>query len=153
MLGALIKGFVPGLVGQVLGPVLDLVKQYQAGKITEAELEAGIRRSIVDAFASIEVAWAEATASMFGDLMGAVTKSKTAARAWAIVIYVELAVLTWHQVGIPAYVHFSGSAWPSSGATVDWAYALLALCLGGAAMTSAKGDVAGLAKRLLGRDR
>jgi hypothetical protein len=38
--------------------------------------------------------------------------------------------LFWYQVGAPAYQVITGTAWPSPGISLEWAYLLVAAMIG-----------------------
>ena len=69
-----------------------------------------------------------------------------------MVLYSQLFVLVWHQFCIPAIVALKFvKDYPTSGATVNWAYALVALCLGAPAIASRIGPAAGWAAENIGK--
>lgn len=140
--GPLIKTLVEGLSA----PVVDIVKAHIAGQITKEQLNEKLAEAILAAFASVEQAFLASLTQTYTAFITATKDNKTLARMIAVTLYAELAVLIWHQVGIP-FVIFIGltKAYPSSGATVDWAYALIALCLGAPAIASRVGPAAGWA--------
>jgi hypothetical protein len=37
----------------------------------------------------------------------------------------QLFVLLWYQIGAPAYLVITGTAWPSPGVTLEWSYLLV----------------------------
>lgn len=122
------------LTGPLVGRIVDLVKAYQERKLSEAEIEGEVRKAVIAATAEVEAEWARASAQMYSSFIAAAARSRLLAAGWLAVLVSQLLVLLWHQMGIPLYVHITGTAFPSSGATVDWAYALVALCLGGGAV-------------------
>ena len=84
-------------------------------------------------FAEVEKAWAEAATKQYAEFQQTLRSSPVVQRAFVAVIVTQLIVLLWYQIGVPALVYLAGQPWPSAGATVEWAYLLLALCLGGGA--------------------
>jgi hypothetical protein len=115
------------------GGVLDLIKQYQEGKITEAQMKAEVEKASIEAMLKVEVAYAEAATEQFKAFQESVRASPQVARAFVVVMVTQLFVLLWAQWGAAAFELATGVAWPAPNATVDWSYAILALCLGGGA--------------------
>jgi len=123
LMGAVTKRLIDGALG--------IFDRYQKKEITRVQVEAELKQVVMTSWAEVEKAWAAATSAMYGSLMQAATKSKLVAVGWIVTLFSQLAVLLWHQIGIPAYTHFTGNTYPSSGTTVEWAYLLIALLLGG----------------------
>src|SRR5690606_5411041 len=86
--------------------------------------------ALLATFAEIEKAHADALAKTYASFMQAMAQSKLMQTVWGAVVISQLFVLLWHQAGIPALVYLTGAGYPSSGTTVEWAYLLLAGCLG-----------------------
>lgn len=100
-------------------------------QITIEELRAQTLKALLDTIREVEKAHADVLAKTYAAFMQAVVQSPIMQRTWATVVLVELAVLAWAQVGVPAIVAVGWvDRWPSAGATIDWAYALLAFCVG-----------------------
>lgn len=130
MLGGLFGGIVGSLVDKLIAPFTDLFKAYINKEITVEELRTRMVAAMLSSFTQVEVAHSEALAKTYGDFMQAATKSRLMRVVWASVALSQLAVLLWHQIGIPAFAYYTGHAYPSSGTTVNWAYALLGFCIG-----------------------
>lgn len=123
---SIIKQFAEGLVGKITGAF----EAYFQKQITEAQLKAQVTEAALQTFKEVEVSANETLAKTYASFMGAAANNSLIRSVWAAVVLSQLAVLLWHQVGIPAYVHFSGHSWPSSGTTVEWAYLLVAALCG-----------------------
>lgn len=126
MLASIAGAIAPLLVNKLA----DVFIAYQNKQITLAELQAEIAKALMECFATVAKAEADAltkTFSTFGEMM---RNSRIVRIVWAIVVLSQLAVLLWLQVGISAFVYVYGGTWPSAGATGDWAYLLLSACLG-----------------------
>ena len=121
--GFLLPKLIPSLAG--------IAEQFKRGEIGKAEMEARMHEATQQALAEVGKANADSIARSFASFMDAAKASPLMQRVWGAVTLSQLGVLLWHQVGIPAYVHWIGSSYPSSGTTVEWAYLLLAFCLGG----------------------
>lgn len=121
---------VMALAPILTGSLADAFKAYEQKQITLAELNAKVQTALMSAFADVQKSQSAALAQTFASFMDAAKNSALMRTVWAIVVLSQLAVLIWHQAGIPAVVYFTGHGYPSSGTTVEWAYLLLAACLG-----------------------
>jgi hypothetical protein len=140
MLAALFTGPVlSALLGGLLGPLKDMFTAYLNKEISEAELKERLQAAMLQAFADVEKSYAESLTATFQSFMQAAAQSKLMQDVWAWVACSQLAVLLWHQMGIPFVTWFFAIHYPSSGATVDWAYALVMFCLGGGAISMRMG--------------
>ncbi|MFL9829068.1 hypothetical protein, partial [Rhodoplanes sp. SY1] len=113
-------------------------------------------QALLATFRAVEVEAYQTLAKTYATMMDAATKSPLVRAVWAAVTLSQLAVLLWHQVGIPALVYVTGERYPSSGTTVDWAYALVFGCLGLGPMVmrsgpTGPGGLADTLKRAIGR--
>jgi hypothetical protein len=138
------SGALSALVNALLGPAEDMFKQYVAGQITKEQLAEKLQEAMLAAFSQVEASYMDSITKSYAAFMQSATQNPAMARAWSVVLYSQLLVLFWHQVGIPAIIALGIVAkYPSSGATVDWAYALVALCLGAPAIASRIGPADG----------
>ena len=131
---SLAKAVVDLLTGKLLDKVSDLAELYLKKEISNAEFRSRVEIEVQNTVRETEKAWAEAATKQFESLQQTVRQSSVVARAYAAVIVTQLFVLLWYQWGASAFLLITGTPWPSAGATVDWAYAILALCLGGGAL-------------------
>ena len=146
MLAALFTGPVlTALLNGLLGPLEAIFKDYTQGQITKEELAERLQATILTTFAQIDAQYQDSLTKTYAAFLQAASTNPVMARAWSWVLYSQLLVLVWHQVGIPAIDLVFSIKYPSSGATVDWAYALIALCLGAPAIASRIGPAAGWA--------
>ena len=121
---------IMALVPILTGSLADAFKAYEQKQITLAELNAKVQEALIAAFAEVQKSQSVALAQTFASFMDGAKNSSLMRRVWASVVLSELAVLLWHQAGIPALVAMTGRAYPGSGTTVEWAYLLVAACLG-----------------------
>jgi hypothetical protein len=136
MLAALFTGpILSALCNSIFGNLTQAFTAYLNKQITEAELKEKLQAAMLSGFADVEKAYAESLTQTFQSFMQAAAQSKLMQCVWASVALSQLLVLLWHQVGIPAVSFFFSVRYPSSGATVDWAYALVMFCLGGGAIS------------------
>lgn len=140
ILASLFSGpIITALVNGLMGPLEAIFKDYIAGQITKEQLAEKMQEALLATFAQVEAAYLDSITKTYTAFIQAASQNPVMTRAWSIVLYSQLLVLFWHQMAIPALVYFSGVKYPSSGATVDWAYALIALCLGAPAIASRVG--------------
>jgi len=140
MLGSIIGALGGNIVDSLLGKITGVFESYFKKEISMEELRTKVLQSLLSTFSEIEKAHADSIAKTFDSFMRAAAQSKIMQVVWASVAISQLLVLLWHQVGIPAFVYFAAVKYPSSGATVDWAYALLMFCLGGGAVALRMGS-------------
>ncbi len=154
MLSAIFSSLGGAIIDKFFGNALKAFEMYNNKVISLEELKTKLYIELVEAVKSVEVAHAEALAKTYASFMGALEKSKLMQVVWASVTISQLLVLLWHQVGIPWFVLLMqqtvpGWKYPSSGTTVDWAYLLLAACIGAAPVLLRAGPGAGnLADRM-----
>ena len=142
LLSALPK-MVPILLPSLVPALSGIIDKYQTGQITKDQLQSEISKALLDAFTSVEATDVEGISKTFSDFIAAADHNPRISRTWATVVYIQLAVLVWFQVGIPAIVYFYGKPWPSSGNTAEWSYGLLLLTLGGGAAMLRVGPTSG----------
>lgn len=121
---------IMALVPILTGSLADAFKAYEQKQITLAELNAKVQQSLISAFAEVQKSQSAALAATFASFMDGAKNSALMRAVWAAVVLSELVVLLWHQLGIPAVVYLTGHGYPGSGTTVEWAYLLIAACLG-----------------------
>lgn len=130
MLSALAGPVIAQIASGLIGKVADVFIAYQAKQISRDQLQAEVARSLLATIGEVEKSQADALAATYASFMQAAKSSIVLQVAWASVVISQLGVLLWHQIGIPALVYLSKAPYPSSGATVEWAYLLLAGMLG-----------------------
>jgi hypothetical protein len=121
------------LTGKVLDKVTGVFELYLKKQISEAEFRSRVEIAVQETVKASEKEWTDLAAKQYAEFQKSVRQSPILARAYAAVIVTQLFVLLWYQWGASAFLLVTGKAWPSAGATVDWAYLILALCLGGGA--------------------
>ena len=148
ILGSILKQVGGDLINNIIDKGSNLFQAYLNKEISKEELRTRLLETMLKSTTEIEKAHAESLTSTFNTFITAAATNPTLARGWAVVLYSQLFVLVWHQWCIP-FIVFMGwvEKYPSSGTTTDWAYALIAFCLGGGSVllrTSAKLDLSGL---------
>lgn len=128
--GGLLLRLAPLVVGALRPKLGDLIDQFETRQITREQLDARLDEAALEAFTEVEVKHADVLGKTYAEFMQAAQRSLMMRVVWASVTFSQLLVLLWHQVGISALVYFGGRSWPSSGSTVEWAYLLVAFCLG-----------------------
>lgn len=143
MLTTLFSGpIISALIKGLMGPLESIYKDYIGGQISKEQLAEKLQEAILSTLAQIEVQFMDSITKTYTAFIQAAAQNPVMARAWSVVLYSQLFVLMWHQLIIPALATL-GVDYKSSGATVDWAYALVALCLGAPAIASRVGPAAG----------
>lgn len=118
------------VTGGLVDKVLDLGKAYFAKQISQAEFESRVKIAAQETASQIEAHWAQAAAEIAKSTQATLAASPVLQRAYAIVLFLQLFVLVWYQLGAPAYQVITGTAWPSPGASVEWAYLLIGAMVG-----------------------
>ena len=126
MIAAIVKILTGGLVDKVF----DLGKAYMAKQISEAEFRSRVEIAAQETAAEIEQSWAKAATDTAKATQATLAKSPLLQRAWASVLFLQVVVLVWYQIGAPAFTVITGQAWPSPGISLEWAYLLVATMLG-----------------------
>jgi hypothetical protein len=123
---AIITAIAPMLIGKLA----DAFSAYEKKQITLAELNAKVSEALMQCFSEVMKSESDALAKTFATFGQVLINSRLVRIVWAIVVLSQLCVLLWLQIGISALVYVFGGAWPSAGATGDWAYLLIAGLLG-----------------------
>lgn len=148
MLTTIITTLAPLLIGKLA----DAFTAYENKQITLAELNAKVQQALIEGFAEVQKSQSAALAQTFASFMDAAKNSKLMRIVWATVTLSQLLVLLWHQVGIPAFVRYTGETYPGSGTTVEWAYILVAACVGFGPVVLNKGpgkvDLSGMTTKI-----
>lgn len=144
MLAALFTGPVlTALINGLMGPLESIFHDYTNGQITKEQLAERLQAAMLSTLAQIDAQFQDSLTKTYTAFLQAASTNPAMARAWSVVLYSQLFVLIWHQFCIPAIDLLFQVKYPSSGATVDWAYALVALCLGAPAIASRIGPASG----------
>jgi hypothetical protein len=118
------------LTGGLLDKLLEAYSLRQQGKISEAEFRSRVEIAAQENAAKIEESWAEASSDAVQATHASLGKSPILQRAWASVLFLQVTVLVWYQIGAPAFQVITGTPWPSPGVSLEWAYLLVATQLG-----------------------
>lgn len=148
MLSAIFSSLGGAIIDKFFGSALKAFELYTSKQISMEELKVRLLTSLVEAVKEVEVAHAQSITSTFTAFFGAVKESKLMQIVWGAVTLSQLFVLLWGQIGIPWFVMLMrrtepGFSYPSAGTTMDWAYLLVAACLGGGAVLLRAGPGAG----------
>jgi hypothetical protein len=156
LLASLFSGpILTSLVNSLIGPLEKIYGDYIQGKISKEQLAEQLQAAMVSAFAQIEAQFLDSITKTYTTFIQTASQNPVMTRAWAAVLYSQLFVLIWHQWVIPLLVLVFDVKYPSSGVTVNWSYALIALCLGAPQIISRIGPAASWAsdslKRMVGK--
>jgi hypothetical protein len=122
--------FIKILSGGLLDKVIDTYALYRKGEITKAEFDAKVKIASKDAEVEIEKAWAKAVSEVTESVQVTVRSSVIIQKAYAIVLFLQLFVLVWYQLGASAFTIVTGAVWPAPMASIEWAYLLIAAMIG-----------------------
>lgn len=140
----------------IAGRIFDSFDLGQKLSLTKEQFIEQTKQHVADASAEIEKAWAEASAKMAAEAQATVRASFNAPdwltrNTWAFVVWSQLCVLLWYQIGIPVYIHLYGGTFPRTGDDLlQWAYALIGGALGVRALqggTATVRDLIGLTRK------
>lgn len=139
MFSAIISALGGKFVDSLFSNLRGALKDYQERKISELELKVRVSEALLTTARESEKAHADLIAKTYDSFQRTLRTSPVMQIAWCWVVYTQLAVLLWHQIGIPLVTlamqsYVSGWKYPSSGSTVEWAYALLGFMFGAGAM-------------------
>lgn len=150
MLSTIFSALGGQIVDSLLGRITGLFESYFKKQISMEELRARLLQALLSTFVEVEKSHADLIAKTFESFQVTMRQSPVIQTVWAWVVYTQLAVLIWHQVGIPAFVKITGTPYPSSGSTVEWSYALIGFMFGAGAMLlrSGPGEGTGLLDKL-----
>lgn len=143
MLSAIASALGGQIIDSLLGKIMGTFQAYFNKQISIEELRAKMVIALMQTFAEVEKSHAELTAKTFESFQVTMRQSPVVQRVWVWVVSTQLAVLLWHQAGIPAFVKITGTSYPSSGSTVEWSYALIGFMFGAGAMLLRSGPAAG----------
>lgn len=140
ILGAIVEKLGGTIIDSLFGKIAGVLEAYMKKEISLEELKTQAKKALLETAKETDVAFAASIAETQKAFFSAMEKSEVMQRAWAWVVYTQLFVLTYHQIGIPLIVllvrQFYDPRWnyPGSGATVEWAYLLLGAVLGAGAV-------------------
>lgn len=126
MLGALLQWLTGGFADKLIG----LGQAYFQRQISEAEFRAEVEKAAKDAAARTEATWADAATKIAATTGDTLKASVILQRAFAVTLFLQVAVLVWYQIGAGAFEIITGSKWPSPGVTLEWAYLLVGCMIG-----------------------
>ena len=126
MLGALLQWLAGGFADKLIG----LGQAYFQKQISEAEFRAEVEKAAQEAATRTEAAWADAATKIAATTGDTLKASVVLQRAFAVTLFLQVAVLVWFQIGAGAFEIITGSKWPSPGVTLEWAYLLVGALVG-----------------------
>jgi hypothetical protein len=126
----ILKSILGWLTGGFVDKILDGWQAYLKKEISEAEFEARVKIAASEAAAKVEASWAQAAADTARATHDSLGKSAILQRAWASVLFLQITVLAFYQVGAPAFLLITGTPWPDPGVTLEYAYLLVGAMIG-----------------------
>jgi hypothetical protein len=143
MLGAIFASLGGQIVDGLLGRITGVFEAYFKKQISMEELRTKVQLALLDTVKEVEVAHAESLSKTYESFQVTMRQSPVIQYVWSWVVFTQLFVLIWHQMGIPAFVFITGKSYPSSGSTVEWSYALIGFMFGAGALLLRTGPGAG----------
>lgn len=135
MIASLLKLLTGGLVDRVF----DLGQAYLRKEISEAEFRSRVEIAASETAAKIEQGWAQAASETAKATHGSLASSPILQRAWAAVLFLQVTVLVFYQIGAPAYLLITGTPWPDPGVSLEWAYLLVGAMIGAGPLVMRRG--------------
>lgn len=126
MIGAILSWLTGGFVDKLVG----LADSYFKKEISREQYEAEVKKAAQETSAKIEQSWADTSAKIAASTGDTLKNSPIVARAWSVVLFLQVFVLVWYQIGAPAFAIITGRAWPSPGVSLEWAYLLVGAMVG-----------------------
>jgi hypothetical protein len=126
----LISAIVSILTGGLVDKVVDLGKAYFNKQISQAEFESKVKIAAGDAAAQVEKSWAEAASSIAASTQDALKASPILQRGYVIVLFMQLFVLVWYQIGTSLFLLITGVSFPPPMVPIEWAYLLISAMIG-----------------------
>ena len=111
------------LTGGLVDGIVDLGKSYINKEISEAEFRS-----------RVEIALADSATKITESLQATIRSSPVLQRALPFVMVSQTLVLLLYQLGGPLWPMITGDVFPAPVITVEWAYALVGLCITGGAV-------------------
>jgi len=126
MLSSILSWLTGGFVDKLVG----LGNAYFQKQISQAEFESRVKIAAQEASAKIEASWADAAKGISASTNDMLKATPVMQRAFAIVLFLQVFVLVFYQIVAPAFHVITGTAWPSPGVTLEWAYLLVGAMVG-----------------------
>lgn len=123
VIGTVASAAVNVLTGGLVDRIVGLGKAWLQKEISEAEFRAEVEKSANDTAARITES-----------LQATIRSSPVLQRALAFVMVSQTLVLLLYQLGGPLWPMITGDVFPAPVITVEWAYALVGLCITGGAV-------------------
>jgi len=125
-----IAAIVKLLTGGFVDRIVSIADTYIKAGTDKARFEAEVREAAQQAAADVEKAWAESAAKIAAATQDTLKAAPLLQRAWAAVLFLQVAVLVFYQLVSPAFQVMTGIAWPSPGVSLEWAYLLVMAMIG-----------------------
>ncbi len=122
---SILTSIVSWVTGGLVDKVIGLGQAYFQKEISQSEFESRVKIAAQETTAKIEASWAQAASEIAKSTSETLKASPVMQKAFSIVLFLQLFVLCWYQIGAPAYLVITGTPWPSPGASVEWAYLLI----------------------------
>lgn len=135
MISAILSWLTGGFVDKLVG----LGQAYFQKQVSEAEFRAEVEKAAQETAAKVEASWADASAKIAASTGDMIKASATLQRAWSSVLFLQVVVLVFYQLGAPAFAVITGRAWPDPGVSLEWAYLLIGAMIGAGPLVFRRG--------------
>jgi hypothetical protein len=128
------------LMGGFLDKVVSLGETYIKNETDRAQFKKEVQIAGQEAAVKMEEAWAQAASEATKAANATVATSPVLQRAWATVMFLQLVVLLWYQIGTSCYQVITGTPWPTPMADIEWAYLLIGAMIGAGPLVFRRGS-------------
>lgn len=122
------------VTGDLVNKVFSLADMYFKKQISEAEFRSRVEIAGQESAVKMEQAWAQAATDTAKATQATLATSPVLQRAWAAVLFLQVSILAWYQIGAPAFQVLTNQPWPNPGVVLEWAYLLVGVQLGAGPM-------------------
>lgn len=143
MLAAILSSVGGAFISHFFDAAKDIFHDYQQGKITAEECKTRLLSQLLESAKAIEISHSETLAKTYASFMDALKVTPILQRMWAWTVGTQLFILCWSQFFVPLLFAYSILPNWKAGTTGEWAYLLLAACLGMGPLVLRNGPGAG----------
>lgn len=136
MISAVLSWLTGGFVDKIVG----LGQAYLQKQVTEAQFRAEVEKAAQETAGKVEQSWADASAKIAASTGDMIKSSATLQRAWAITLFLQVAVLVFYQLIAPGFAVITGVTWPDPGVSLEWAYLLVGAMIGAGPLVFRRGS-------------
>lgn len=143
MLSAILSSVGGAFIDKFFGNALKAFEMYNNKQISMEELKTMLLNHLLDTAKAIEISHSETLAKTYASFMDALKVTPILQRMWAWTVGTQLFILCWSQFFVPLLFAYGFLPNWKAGTTGEWAYLLLAACLGMGPLVLRSGPGAG----------